>query len=166
MAIPFVRSTRALHTDRERPALIILAIALLLLVLRGAWFFWAPITLYETGQLVGATRRGTLVATFSTQAAARLQPGQMALLRPEGALAKPVKAIPAMVMDVGTKVVNGQMQIELSALADQEQNNDLVNHPKGQVVVEVEQVSPAIVMWRTSVHWVDTTSVLLSPQTR
>lgn len=166
MALPFARSTRALHTDHQRPALIVLGFALLLLVLWTAWFLWAPISLYETGQIVGATRRGTLVAAFSPEAAARIQPGQSALLRPQGELAKQTKAIPAMVMEIRSKAVENQIQVVLYPLSDQQMNNSLVADPKGQAVVEVEQVSPAKLVWRASGQWVDTPAVVVNPQTQ
>jgi hypothetical protein len=70
MSLSFARSTRALHADRERPTLTVLLFAILLLVLWSIWFFWAPITQYETGRLVGATRRGMLVAVFPATARA------------------------------------------------------------------------------------------------
>jgi hypothetical protein len=174
MSLPFARSTRALQMDRERPALVVLVLAMLLLGLWAAWFFWAPVTLYETGQIVGATRRGTLIAAFPAQAAARLQPGQLALLRPQGKLANlrlssgrsQGEAIPAQVMEVRNKVANGQIQADLYPMSAQEPNFSVsaAQQDPIEVTVEVEHISPAILVWRASGQAVDTPSVLLSPQ--
>ncbi|MCX6046374.1 MAG: hypothetical protein NT075_14800, partial [Chloroflexi bacterium] len=100
MALPFARSTRALHTDRSSPALIVLVLAILLLGLWMAWFFWSSITLYETGQIVGATRRGTLVAAFPARVGARMQPGQLAVLKLQDNLEQSVTSMPAVLMEV------------------------------------------------------------------
>ncbi len=166
MALPFARSTRALHTDRPYPALAVLVIAILLLGLWAVWFFWAPITLYETGQIVSTTRRGTLVATFSAQAVDRVQAGQLALLRSQSEQTKQGEGIPALVMEVRNKVVNGQIQADLAPLLDQQSNGDLLKDFKGQVEVEVEHISPAQMVWRASGQGVNTNGVLVNPQTR
>lgn len=164
--MPFARSTRALHTDRPYPALTVLVMAILLLGLWAVWFFWAPITLYETGQIVGATRRGTLVAAFPALAGTRIQSGQLALLRPQSDLAKPAKGIPAVVMEVSNKVVNGQLQVALAPLLDQQTDNSVLKDFRGQVKVAVEQISPAQMVWRAAGQDIDTAAVLVEPQTR
>lgn len=165
MSLPFARSTRALHTDRPYPALIVLVIAILLLGLWAAWFFWASITLYEQGQIVGATRRGTLIVAFPAQVVNRVLPGQLALLRPQGDLAKQSKGIPALVMDVRNKAVNGQIQADLALLWAQpgiHPTKDIT----GQVDVEVEHISPAQLVWRAAAHGDDPATVLVNPQTK
>ena len=143
-----------------------LVLALLLLGLWVAWFFWAPITLYETGQIVGATRRGTLVAAFPAQTGTRIQSGQLAVLRPQDDLAKPAKGIPAVVMEVSNKVVNGQLQVDLTPLLDQQADSSVLKDFRGQVKVAVEQISPAQMMWRAAWQGIDTAAVLVDPQTR
>ncbi len=166
MSLSFARSTRALRTVRPYPALTILVIAIILLGLWAAWFFWAPITLYETGQIVGATRRGTLVAAFPEQARLRVKQGQLAVLRPQANLAQQVQGIPAMVMTVQNKVVDGQIQVDLAPLLDRQSNSDLLKDFQGQVEVEVEHISPAQMVWRAAGQGVDTAAVLVNPQTR
>lgn len=166
MALPFARSTRALHTDRSSPALIVLVLAILLLGLWMAWFFWSSITLYETGQIVGATRRGTLVAAFPARVGARMQPGQLAVLKRQDNAEQPATNIPAVLMEVRNKVVDGQIQVDLAPLLDQEAVRDVLKDFRGQVDVAVEQISPAQMIWRAAGQEVNTAAVSVDPQTR
>lgn len=162
MSLPFARSTRALHMDRPYSALVVLALAILLLGLWAAWFFSPSIPLYETGQIVSTTRRGTLVANFSAQAAPQLQAGQLAVLRPEGNVANQFNGVPAMVMAIDYTVTDGQIQVNLAPLLDQESNRIIVKDFQGQVAVEVENISPAQMVWRASGQGVDTAAVLIN----
>lgn len=156
---------RSLQVDRGRRSLIGLIIAAVLLILWVMWLFLAHITMYTTGQITEIERDGTVLASFPGKEADRLQVGQRALLNPSGELAKTVSAIPAEVLDVSPQPGQNQVRVELYPL-----NEDpalfQANGFTGQVDVEVEQVSPAMLVARISGQWIDTPAVVLSPQTK
>lgn len=171
MAISFNQSTRALQSDREWASLLIATSALGLLLLWLAWFLWAPVSLYETGVLVGVTRRGLVVANFPVQATERLRQGQLALLRvqddTESASLSPSaqQAVAAVVMSVDSDVRADVIEVTLSTLSAQWPAATLsTGYPvSGSVAVDVGQVTPAQLLWRASTQGGDTGAVLLSP---
>lgn len=166
MSLSFARSTRALHTERPYPVLAVLVLAFLLLGLWAVWFCWPSTPLYETGQLISATRRDTLLAAFPVQAMDHIQPGQVALLRPQGDLAKQIKGIPALVMGISNRAVKEQMQVELAPLWTLPDGVNLAQMLPGQVDVEVERISPAQMVWRSARQGGNTAAVVLNPQTQ
>ena len=80
MSLPFARSMRSLQTDSYRFSLALLISSIILLTAWAAWFFLARLTLYETGQIVGTTRRGTVVAALPLEASGKIRRGQLAIL--------------------------------------------------------------------------------------
>lgn len=164
MSIAFAQSMRSLEADRGYRSLAGLLIAAVLLILWVLWLCLAHITIYTTGQITEVERDGTVLATFPAKETDRLQVGQAALLNPSGELAKTVGAIPAEVLDVIPQPEQDQVRVELYPLREEPalfQPNGFT----GQVDVEVEQVSPAMLVARISGQWIDTPAVVLSPQT-
>lgn len=168
MSIPFGHSIRSLRSDREWSALAILISAILLLILWLVWFFGAPILVYETGEVVGATRDGTLLANFSAASSNRLQPGQLATVRAQLGTepGSADESLPAMVMLVESDSLDKPVVVELAALSDRWLNRDGLPNVTNPLVVEVEvgQISPAQWVLNVSGQWVDAPSVLLRPQ--
>ena len=150
MSISFSRSMRSLNADSLRPSLVGLIVAILLLTAWATWFFLAQITLYETGQIVDMTRDGTVVANFSPEAQGRIYQGQSALLRFDAAPENQTEPIPAIVTDVASAVQEDQHQVELFALPDAAAQIPLQNGLTGQVEVEIEHLSPATLVMRSS----------------
>ncbi len=165
MSIAFAQSMRSLQADRGYRSLVSLAIAAVLLVAWVLWLFLAHITLYSTGQITEIQRDGTVIAAFPAKEAERLQVGQHALLMPSGELAKTVSAIPAEILNVIPQAGQDQVRVELYPLSEEPALFDAKGFT-GQVDVEVEQLSPAMLVARVSGQWVDTPSVVLSPQTQ
>jgi len=160
MALPFHQSIRALQAEREWAPVLIAASALVLLALWLGWFLWAPVSLYETGVLVGVTRGGTVVANFPTQVVDRLRPGQFALLRVQddrGSALLPASAsaqqvISAVVILVDASLGADVSEVTLSSLSAEWPSATLSSgYPlSGTVAVDVGQVSPAQLLWRAS----------------
>jgi len=171
MALPFNQSTRALQADRELAPLAIAASALVLMMLWLAWFVWAPVSLYEMGELVYVTRRGMVVASFPAQAADRLHPGQLAFLSVQDDTAPALppsstqQTVTAIIMSVDSAPSAAVIEVVLSSLSAQWPALTLSSgYPiSGSVAVEVEQVSPAQLLWRASGQGIDTSAVLLRP---
>jgi hypothetical protein len=168
MSIPFGNSIRSLRSEREWSALAILIGAILLLVLWLGWFFWAPILVYETGEVVGATRNGTLLASFSASASDRLRPGQLAMVHTQFDIEQNAtdEVVPVMVMLVDSSRSDREVVVELSVLSDRWLNLDYLTSVTDPVRVEVEvgQISPAQWVLNISGQWTEAPSVLLRPQ--
>jgi hypothetical protein len=73
-----------------------------------------------------------------------------------------------MVMLVDSKEVDGQIAVQLASLGDERFEREQVTGAASPLVVdvEVEQLSPAQVVLRSSGQWIDTPSIQLSPQSR
>ena len=163
MSIAFSRSMRSLRADRFRPALVGLLFAMVLLAVWAAWFFLARITLYETSKTVRVTKGGIVVTDFPPEALGRIQRGQRALLRLDGAIGDQTGTIPAIVTNVTSQGEEGQVRVELFALVDATPI-PLQDGLTGQVEIEVEYVSPAVLVMRASGQFLDTPQISLSPQ--
>jgi hypothetical protein len=170
MSLPFESSIRSLRADREWPALTVLVCAIVLLGLWMAWFLWAPIPRYETGTVVGTKRSGAIVAQFPAVAQTYLKAGQAAFVHQEvqAGSDRAGESEPVMVMLVDRAPLDGKIGVELASLAkDPAEWGKATNSNSPLVVdVEVEQLSPAQVVWRSSGQWIDTPLVRLSPQSR
>lgn len=171
MALPFNQSTRALQADRELAPLAIAASTLVLMMLWFAWFVWAPVSLYEMGELVYVTRRGMVVASFPARAADRLYPGQPAFLSVQNDTTPTLppsstqQTVTAIIMSVDSDSSAAVIEVVLSSLSARWPPLTLSSgYPiSGSVAVEVEQVSPAQLLWRASGQGIDTSAVLLRP---
>lgn len=167
---------RSLQTDRGIPALIWLTVALVLFLLWIAWFFWAPITRYETGTIVGTTRDGRLVAEFPSRAYEAIWQGQAAYIRPyasdnaqtagsaPASLQNTAVAIPAVVANILGPPNEHYFRVSLSIQPDAQTTVLFQQIIPSEVAVEVAQLSPAKLVARASGQLVDSPSLSLSPQ--
>lgn len=167
MALPFSQSMRSLQADRGISTIVWFVIALTIFLIWIAWFLWAPITRYETGTLIGMTRDGRVVAEFPSQAWEELWQGQAAyiLLHPQPSNGDGNRAndspIPALVANILGRAPDDKFQVSFTIL---EYTPALEGTISGEVVVEVEQLSPAILVGRASSQFIDTPSLSFSPQ--
>lgn len=166
MSIPFSRSMRSLKADSYRPSLAGLLVAMLLLIAWSGWFFLARITLQETGQIVSATGRGTVIAQFPVETLGRIHRGQSALLRLDAVTEDEAVPIPAIVLDVAKDTQEGQGQVEVFPLPEAAARMPLQDNLTGRVEIEVERLSPAALVVRASGQLIDTPPVSLSPRDR
>lgn len=164
MALSFPQSTRALQNDRNRLSLVGIVVGLMLLLAWSAWFFGASITRYEDGRIVRTTRDDRLVAAFSPQAASDLRSGQTAFIRPEGAAAAEIPAIPAIVADINGTSAENQVDVVLYVQWDAVPPALWGQALTGSVSVAVEQQSPARVVARAAGQYVDLPAVSVSPR--
>ncbi len=164
MSTPFSRSMRVLHDDSYRLSLVGLIIAIVFFLTWAAWFFLARMTVYETGQMVSVSRDGEIVADFPPEALMRLRRGQPALLFPQDAKGATTGPFAAVVTDVMPQTDENRVEVALyprtaaAVLAMPEMGLT------GQVEIEVEHVSPAVLMMRASSQYFNTHPVALSPQ--
>lgn len=159
MSIAFTNSLRSLQGDRNRGSQVALVLAGLLFLGWLVWFFLAPVTLYETGQIVQTSSDGVVVAHFPGTAQARLQPGQAVQLQFTGATQD--ATLPATVADIAAGPTNDQLQVTLYADMDDPNAAVLQNGLTGQASVAVEKTSPARLFLRATGYGVDTPPVTL-----
>jgi hypothetical protein len=142
---------RSLNRDSFRPSLVGLIITILLLLAWSAWFFLAKVPLYETSREFQVRRDGSLAVTFSPQALARIRPDQAAVLRLAETAGQGAQTFSAIVMD--TPATDSRTsQVELYAFSPE----PLQPGVAGEVRVEVERVSPAMLVMRSAGKFVDT----------
>ena len=159
MSIAFAHSLRSLQTDRNRFSLVALSIAGLLFLGWLAWFCFAQVTLYETGQIVQTSSDGVVVASFPSTAQARLQAGQAVQLQLAGAA--PGDTLPATLADIAEHPTNDQIEVTIYVDMDAPNAAGLQNGLTGQATVAVEQTSPARLVLRATGYGVDTLAVSL-----
>lgn len=159
MTLSFSRSLRSLQNDSYGLSLVGLAVGILLLVAWSAWFFLAKVTLYETSREFDVRRDGALMVTFEPEALARLQPGQTARLRLANTTGQTAGTLLALVMDTPSGG-SGNSQVELYVYSPEPLQPGLT----GQVQVEVDYVSPAVLALRSAGQFVDDLPLTLSPQ--
>jgi membrane fusion protein (multidrug efflux system) len=91
-----------------------------------------------------------LVALFPPAAVGRLRPGQPARLRLDGFPWTQYGTLPAVVTDAGNEASNGLIRVELALAASSASPIPLEHGLPGSVEVEVETVSPAILVLRAA----------------
>lgn len=157
MSSPFTHSLHSLQTDRNRISLLALGLASLLFLGWLMWFLGAPITLYETGQIVQTSSDGVVVALFPRAAQTRLQPGQAVQLQLAGSTDQ--AAIPATLAEIAQEPSADQITVTLYADLDSPNATALQSGLTGEATVAVEQVSPARLVLRATGYGVDTPAV-------
>lgn len=149
MAIPFARSTRALHADSFHFTLIALSVAILLLLVWCGWFFFASITQLETSEQARLLDREVVVASFPRANLHRIVRGQRALFHPDGSGDSVAAAVPLVVDRVERAGAGEVGQVSLLVVIA-EHPLPLLEPLSGKVDIEVEQLSPARLVLRNS----------------
>jgi hypothetical protein len=165
MSIPFTQSMHSLHVDHGRFSLLSVSVAIVLVLLWGLWFFIPSVTIYATGNLVKINRDGNLVAQFASHDRDRLQPGQAAKIRLPTAQPKQGASLSATLLEIAPTEADDHIEVILySTSYDTNDMKLLVPGNSSQVEVEVETISPALLLMRVSGQYIDTPPVSLSPQ--
>lgn len=174
--MPFTQSLNSLNADKGRFSFIAIVIALIILVAWLLWFFLAPIPVYETGTVVGTQRDGNLIAHFPARTLAQLRPGQVGYIqvgdqteaRVAGQQTATVSQVLATVRDgqievilhptyqeggIGHSVFNGARESDAAA--------DALADGTVEITVAVDQISPAILVLRSSGQFIEAAPVSL-----
>lgn len=156
---------RSLASDSFRASVVGLSLGMVVLLLWLGWFFLARITVYETSQNATMSAAGEVVAYYGPTALGRVLPGQSALVRIAGGTATGLpQTLPAVVMDVKEESSRARVRVDLYAL---DLPADLMigqTGLAGQADIEVEYVSPAVLVMRASGQFLQAPGVALSPQ--
>ena len=153
MAIPFPRSTRSLAADGFRYTLLGLAIAILLLIAWGGWFFGATVTLYESSEQARLNLiDGEIIQVeFSKEQLANIKRGQRARFFPDGETI----ALTAVVTDVYQPQQNSNQssalgQVSLILIDERRIPISLDHNTQGRVEIETEHLVPAQLLLRSA----------------
>lgn len=148
---------RALRLDSFRASRIGLILAVVNMAVLIGWFFFAKVTLYEVSTTLESGADGRVLATFSGEALERLQQGQSATLRLSGSADRPGLSLPAYLFSLE----RGKNPVEFVIMA-----NDTLPSGKlsGRLEVEVERVTPAELVLRTSGRYLNQGQIPVSPQ--
>ncbi|MCW5849173.1 MAG: hypothetical protein KIT87_03740 [Anaerolineae bacterium] len=139
MSLAFPRSIRALNHDAGYATLVGLLVGIVLLALWGAWLVLGRIPIYETSRQWQVARDGTLVVTFTTDAIARLRPGQTARVSVEPGGDKPRQVLTATVIAVASHTTS---QLEAGTARLIVSGASLKAGQSGEVQVVVQERSP------------------------
>ncbi|RKZ40011.1 MAG: hypothetical protein DRQ49_09810 [Gammaproteobacteria bacterium] len=182
MATPFSHTTRSLQNNNDFLSQAGLLVAILFAIMWGYWFLTAKITSYEVSQELYVTdkekffrqfsqgegakrvqtiRNRLIIAQFPQTALDNIQIGQDALIRLDG---DDKLTIPATVINV--RQTAGKAIVELRAEIDATLPNPFEEGKGGKVRIEVEYVTPAILVLRASGMFTKTPSLSASPQRR
>lgn len=176
MALPFSQSMHSLQTDRTTPTLIWIGAALVLAVAWLAWFFFAPITRYETGTIIGLTREGRPIAQLPSYAYLSIQQGQPAYIHLQPSENEPVypggsaangnqsRVLPAVVANILEPPDNEHFIISLSLQPGVHLPPLRAADLRGEVAIEIESISPARLVAHASGQFIDTPTLSFSPQ--
>lgn len=159
MSLQFSRSLRSLRIDSFQASRIGLLLAILNVVALLVWFFFGKVTLYEVSSGVEFTSDGRVLAVFSEEGAKRIREGQSAIVRIEGQADQPSVTLPALVIDT-----SGKEKVEVLIISTDAPAETGFENLKGQVDIEVEYVTPAEMVFRTSGKYLNQSQIPVSPQ--
>jgi hypothetical protein len=152
---------RVLQLDSFRAARIGLLLAALNMAILVIWFFTAKVTLYEVSTEIALGDSDRIIASFPKESLARVRVGQPAWLRVDLGAEQPSLKLPALVYEIQ----RDQNKVVFVVLANESPVNYLAEKPSGQVEVEVEYITPAELVLRTSGKLLNRNQIPLSPQT-
>ena len=158
----FPRSIRALEADRFRSSALGMLACLLILAVWLAWFFLARVTEYKVAGTAHLEQRPCVigcgpglpssvqaVAEFPASIAlAHIRPGQLAYLHLDGLPRALFSGIRAQVASVATEVKDGKIRVEFTTEPDGDLGLALRPNLTATVEVEVDRVSPAVLVLR------------------
>jgi hypothetical protein len=135
-------------------------LALVIMIVLLAWFFFAKVTLYEVSSDLSFTQDGHVLAYFPRESIRRIQPGQPVILRVYYDPDQAALTLPAMV--IGTEK-DGE-QVEIIVMSEDASSLALQEDLTGQVQVEVEYITPATLVRRASGSYLNNSQFPVSPQ--
>jgi len=151
---------RSLKVDSYRASLVGILLASAVMLALVVWFFSARITLFEVSNSISMTEDGRLMARFPSESMARLRQGQPAVLRVTVGSDQSVVPLPAMVFTIQS----GSNDVEIIPTTTEIPENLLAPGFKGQVQVEAEYVTPAVLVMRAMGKYLNQPQIPVSPQ--
>ena len=160
MSLPFSRSIRSLDIDSYRASRIGMILAIVIMILLFAWFFFVKVTLYEVSSDLTFTEDGYVLAYFPKEALSRIQSGQPVILRLYSDPDQAALTLPGLV--ISTEKDGEQVQILM--ISEEAFSLPPPEDLTGQAQVEVEYVTPATLVRRASGSFLNNSQFPVSPQ--
>jgi hypothetical protein len=160
VSLPFSRSIRSLNIDSYRASRIGMILAIVIMILLFAWFFFAKVTLYEVSSDLTFTEDGHVLAYFPKEAHKRIQTGQPVIMRVYTDPDQAGLTIPGLVISTD----EGSEQVMIVMISDEVFSLPLQEGLTGQAQVEVEYVTPATLVRRASGSYLNNSQFPVSPQ--
>ncbi len=165
MSVPFAQTQNALQSDGGRRSQLVIVLAMSILLLWSIWFLFATIPAYETGEIIGIRRDGRLQALFPIDTLNLIRPGQHGYIQMDGSSIQHATGEQLVtVTDVSTTEKNGYVEVILEA--DYAGRNGtpiaLAKDNPLWATVAVEQISPAVLVLRTSGQFIEAPAISLN----
>jgi hypothetical protein len=162
VSLQFSRSIRSLSIDSYRPSIVGLILAIITILVLFAWLFFGKVSIYASSQEV-QIQGDKASAVFSEEDFKRLKIGQKAILRFSPSQDRPMVGIPAVVYDF--KRQKNTVEFLLTNLeAIPGELNLETGEARGRADVEVEYVTPAALLMRSSGKFLNQVQLPVSPQ--
>lgn len=126
------------------------------------WFFFAEITLYQNATTVTLTGDGYAQAQFNDEDMRQVRRGQTALVRADGEEGDELGVMPGIVTD--TRFDANPPYVELYLPRHAAMLNAYNRQLTGTARVEIETLSPFMLVMRASGQFIDDTDLVTSPQ--
>ena len=160
MSLPFSRSIRSLNIDSYQASRIGMALGILIMVALLLWFFLVKVTIYEFSTDLDYKETGILTAGFPKENLKKITAGQPAIIQIDLGPNQPDITLTGMVVETDST----QETAELVILSEEITQIPLDEDISGQVQVEVEYVTPAMLVRRASGMYVNNSQFPISPQ--
>lgn len=160
MSLPFSRSIRSLNIDSYQASRIGMALGILIMISLLLWFFLVKVTIYEFSTELNFTEEGLVTASFPKEDLKKIAAGQPAIIQVDLGPNQPDVTLTGIV--VGTD--SNQGTAELVILSEEITQIPLDQDISGQVQIEVEYVTPAMLVRRASGMYVNNSQFPVSPQ--
>jgi hypothetical protein len=148
-------------SDSFRPAMIGLALAILTMTALILWFFLARITLYQSSASAVLQEDGQILASFSAETFAQIQPGQAAVFRMGQAGDQRPVTLPAQVFDTQ----GGNEKVIVIITDPNALPANIAANQEGRVDVETESIPPVELLLRAAGKFLSTNQAAPTPQT-
>jgi hypothetical protein len=154
-----------MQTDGFQGSLIGAVLAMVLLSAWLAWFFLATVTIYEASEtMVVSETYTTVAADFPLETQGRIKRGQSALLHFEGAAGPHLGAVPALVTEVETRPEEDRLHAKLYPFWSIDPTDIPPEDLVGTARIEVDRISPAMLVLQATGQFIDTAQIRTSPQ--
>lgn len=164
MAISFAQSMQSIQRDHGRFSLAGTILALLAVLVWGAWFFLSPLPVYEYGVIVKSTRDGSVVTQFALSVGGQIHLGQEADLYFQSPQNDTSEKIRAFVTEISETKSGDQLLVTFYPEVDIDLARRMAEGESGEAEIEVERISPARLVLRVSGQFVETAPVSFMPK--
>jgi len=166
MATTFSRSMRALAADNFRTQLLGLLFAAILFAMWAVWFFFAQVGVYEVSEAARLHSQTQATADFPAATFGRIRPGQPARLRLAAFPWTQYGTLSATVASVDYDVDGDSVRVGLDLVPGANSAIRLEPGLRGNVEVEIERVSPAVLAVRAAGRIAVSSDSSSTPQTK